>query len=179
MDNIKDKKEKIYIGIDPDIEKSGYAVFDQAVRCIALAALPFPDVIKNLKEHKRIADESGKQLTLIVEASWKFNAHTNWHLNNIKNARTAAATGYKVGQNHETGILICQMARDMGIETEEQPPLRKIWKGKDGKITHDEMQKLLNTYGIPPIIGRTNQEMRDAALMALVYAHPINHFRKR
>lgn len=175
---IQKKQEKIYVGIDPDIDKSGYAILDQEARSIALAALPFPEIIENLKEHKKIAEESGKKLLLIVEASWKAGK-TNWHTTKYDTTRTAAAKGYSVGQNHQTGILICEMARKMGIETEEQPPLRKIWKGKDGKITQDELQKLFNTYGIHPVKGRTNQEMRDAALMALVYAKPLNPFAKR
>ena len=42
----------------------------------------------------------------------------------------------------------------------EQYPLRKIWKGKDGKITDEEIKAFM------PIIERTNQEERDAALLA-------------
>jgi hypothetical protein len=48
-----------------------------------------------------------------------------------------------------------------GIEVIEKEPLRKIWKGPDGKITHTE---------ITAITGwdkkRSNQEERDAMLLA-------------
>jgi hypothetical protein len=48
-----------------------------------------------------------------------------------------------------------------GIEVMEKQPLRKIWQGKDRKITHAE---------ITAITGwdkkRSNQEERDAMLLA-------------
>jgi hypothetical protein len=42
--------------------------------------------------------------------------------------------------------------------------LRKIWKGTDGKITQDELEQITG------IKGKTNQDGRDAALLAWVFA---------
>ena len=72
--------------------------------------------------------------------------------------------GNHTGRNHEVGRKIVEMCRHYGIEVVEQPPLRKIWKGKDGKITNEELQHLAI------ITDKTNQETRDAALIAWEYA---------
>jgi hypothetical protein len=42
---------------------------------------------------------------------------------------------------------------------------RNIWRGKDGKITHEELAAFTG------ITGRTNQEERDAMLIAWNYAN--------
>jgi len=56
------------------------------------------------------------------------------------------------------------MARHIGLNVEEIKPLRKYWKGKDGKITPQELQSFTGFK------GRSNQDGRDAALIAWVYA---------
>jgi hypothetical protein len=43
-------------------------------------------------------------------------------------------------------------------------PLKKNWKGKDGKITHKELALFTG------LTGRTNQEARDAGLIAWIFA---------
>ena len=50
---------------------------------------------------------------------------------------------------------------------EEKKPLTKCWAGKDGKISAEELEMLLDGMGIQPLKTRTNQEKRDAALLAL------------
>ena len=58
-----------------------------------------------------------------------------------------------------TAILVT-----IGYEVIEQAPLRKCWKGRDGKITQIELNYFTG------ITGRTNQEARDAALIAWNFA---------
>lgn len=62
---------------------------------------------------------------------------------------------------HETGRKIVEMLEHSGIEVVEQHPLRKIWQGKDGKITHEEMTMVCGWDK-----KRSNQEERDAMLLA-------------
>jgi hypothetical protein len=46
-----------------------------------------------------------------------------------------------------------------------------MWKGRDGKITHEELQHLaIITDKTNHITNKTNQEARDAALLAWEYA---------
>jgi hypothetical protein len=60
--------------------------------------------------------------------------------------------------------MIVEMCKHYGIEAVEQRPLQKHWRGKDGKITHEELASFTG------IMGKTNQEGRDAALLAWVCA---------
>jgi transposase len=49
-------------------------------------------------------------------------------------------------------------------------PLLKRWKGQDGKITHEELCEVLKDWGIVFNRKRSNQEERDALLLACVLA---------
>ena len=69
-----------------------------------------------------------------------------------------------VGANHETGRKIIEMCEHYGIEVLPHIPLVKCWKGKDRKITHEELASFTG------IMGRTNQDVRDAALLAWTFA---------
>ena len=102
---------------------------------------------------------------VVVEASYLIQA--NWHLqwNDTKNK--AAAKGKQVGRNHEIGRQIVAFCKHLGLPYEEKKPLVKCWSGKDGKITADELNQLLEGMGFQPITTRTNPEKRDAALLAL------------
>ena len=79
-------------------------------------------------------------------------------------AARAAAIGRSVGRNHQTGMLIEQMAMRQGYDVHVVKPLRKCWKGKDGKITAEELETVTGYH------GRSCQDARDAALLAWVYA---------
>lgn len=151
------------IGIDPDIGKSGVGFLEVATRKLEVSTLSFPALMDYFDHVVETKLETGESVIVVVEASWMMKS--NWHLKFGSQKEYAAATGYKVGQNHQTGKLICEMARAKGLEVLEHAPLRKCWKGKDGKITADELQQITG------LIGRTNQESRDAALLAWCYAN--------
>jgi hypothetical protein len=72
--------------------------------------------------------------------------------------------GTAIGRNHEIGRKIIEMCEYHGIDVIPVRPLRKIWKGVGGKITQDELEQITG------ITGRTNQDGRDAALLAWVFA---------
>lgn len=152
----------IVIGIDPDIDKSGVAYLNVNNRTLEVSTLSFAQVVEYFN-HVVEQKKAGQSVIVVVEASWMMKS--NWHLKFGSRKEYAAATGYKVGQNHQTGKLLCEMARAIGLEVLEHAPLRKCWKGKDGKITADELQQITG------LIGRTNQESRDAALLAWCYAN--------
>ena len=154
----------IIVGIDPDIDKSGFAVLNMATRGVTVAALSFPEIInQELKTLSGLVKDSRKNCVVVVEAGWL--VHGNWHLVDKGRKQYAAATGYKVGCNHQVGKLIVEMCKANGIPVVEHIPLRKCWSGKDRKITHEEL-----TQFCPVDKTRTNQEMRDAALLAWAFA---------
>ena len=156
------KKYDVVIGIDPDVDKSGVAYLMVEARVIELVNLTFADLLDYLRETRDVLTKEGRFFVVVVEASWLNKAH--WHVGKGGSAARSALIGNHTGRNHEVGRKIVEMCRHYGIEVVEQPPLRKIWKGRDGKITHEELQHFTG------ITDKTNQETRDAALLAWEYA---------
>lgn len=151
-------KPDIIIGIDPDVNKSGVAQLGMAGREMGVFSLSFPELLDYLQSMRQREMVEGSRVLVVVEASWRIS--TNWHIKREDNARTVASKGKDAGRCHEVGRKIVECARHYGLEVNEQLPLKKIWKGKDGKITDEEIKVFM------PIKGRTNQEERDAMLLA-------------
>lgn len=156
------------IAIDPDVDKSGVAELLISTRSIEAGTLSFSDLMDYLQYVKANISDKGGNVLVIVEAGW-MNA-SNWHTGKVRSIAAAAKTGQNTGRNHEVARKIAEMSRHYGLETKEVKPLRKCWKGKNGKITHDELCKLMEASGIPSVTGRTNQEMRDAVLLAVFHS---------
>ena len=124
----------IIIAIDPDVERSGVAVLHTHTRHIRLSTSPFPDLVEYLQGIRESDQITGTNTLVVVEAGWLNKP--NWHLTAKDSPRIAAAKGNAAGRNHETGRKIVEMARHYGLAVKEAKPLRKCWRGKDGKITH-------------------------------------------
>lgn len=154
----------LIIGIDPDREKSGVALLDTAsLKFMSLQTLPFPELLEFLMYHRDMADRvTKKSLKVVVEAGW-LNLKSNFHGYYGQRGEKIAKD---VGANHETGKKIIEMCRHWGIDVEEKKPLAlqfngfNLWKGKDGKITHEEFVELTGWS------KQTNPEKRDAGLIA-------------
>lgn len=155
-------KYQIIIGIDPDVSKSGVAILNMEDKSLKVENLTFPQLIKLLMQNKAQCNFERKNLCVVVEASWLIKS--NWHLSGYDGKRISASKGYDVGRNHETGRKIVEMAQDFDIETIEHRPLRKCWRGRDGKITQEELEYFTGLQ------CRTNQDERDAALLAWSFA---------
>lgn len=155
------------IGIDPDVEKSGIAYLQVATRKLEASTLTFPELLDYLQFVKKTSIEKNETVVVVVEASWLISHH--WQTKRGDNQRVTARKGNSAGRNHEVGRKIVEMCEHYGLEVIEQRPLRKCWKGRDGKITADELNYILINGGSLPI-KRSNQEMRDAVLLAWNYA---------
>jgi hypothetical protein len=151
------------VAIDPDVEKSGVAELSPQRRLLEVTNLTFPQLLDYLQARKKMSDVAHTSLIVVVEAGWL--NQSNWHLRSKDNARVASAKGNSAGRNHETGRKIVEMCKHYGIEVFEQRPLQKCWKGKDGKITHEELASFTG------LTGKTNQDARDAALLAWTFAN--------
>lgn len=149
---------KYVIGIDPDCERSGYGVVNMETgEVVDAGACDFPTLFDVMDVWRR-----GDKVSVYIEGGWLNNG--NWHLLGRMTVARAAAIGRSVGRNHQTGMLIEQMARRMGYDVRVVKPLRKCWRGKDGKITAKELQ------AVTSYAKRCNQDARDAVLLAWVYA---------
>lgn len=164
MDQNNIRKIDCYIGIDPDCEKSGMAVYLPNVQKMLTCCVPFAELIEQV-----LGWVENYNVVVAVEAGWK--NQSNWHIGNNCNKRQAAAIGNAVGRNHETGRKIVEMLQHYGVEVWEQPPYLKTWKGHDRKITHEEVVEILRDNGITYTFKKTNQEVRDAILIALLQAN--------
>lgn len=180
MDKISSKnpvRVDCVVGIDPDVEKSGCAFLEVATRRLEISTLAFPDLLDFLRYIKRQTEVTGKNVRVIIEAGWLNKAH--WHLSPKDTKQSAAAKGNAAGRNHEVGRKIAEMCGHWQIPYELVRPLAlkaggvNLWQGKDGKITQEELAAFTG------IVGRTNQEGRDAALMAWNWAClPVKVLRK-
>jgi hypothetical protein len=152
----------VYIGIDPDAEKSGVGVVKRATREVDVKQLAFASLVAFLRLQYHRAEVQGKTIMVIVEGGWLI--HGNWHIPFKCSTAKAAAIGRSVGMNHQTGLLLVEILKAEGIPVQVQRPLRKMWQGADGKITSAELAEITGKEKLP----RCNQEGRDALLMAWV-----------
>lgn len=171
-------KTDIVIGIDPDADKNGVATLFRESRQLEATALAFPDTLEYLRYITSKARANGQTVRVIIEAGWLNKTH--WHVCATDSRQAAAAKGNAVGRNHETGRKIAEMCGYWGIPHELVRPLSlkfrglNLWRGKDGKISAEELA------AITGLRGRTNQEARDAALIAWTWAGlPVSTDAKR
>ena len=152
----------VYIGIDPDAEKSGVGVVKRATREVDVKQLAFASLVAYIRLQYHRAEVQGKTILVIVEGGWLI--HGNWHIPFRCSTAKAAAIGRSVGMNHQTGLLLVEILKAEGIPVQVQRPLRKMWQGADGKITSAELAEITGKDKLP----RCNQEGRDSLLIAWV-----------
>lgn len=169
------KKTDIIIGIDPDIDQSGVATITTATGIVTAQRMRFPDLLDHLASEHGKAAMGGLTLAVHVEAGWLNTS--NWHTNRRMGANYNAAIGQAVGRNQAAGMKLLEMCRHMGMDAFAVRPLQKtmrvgsgtqqMWGGTDGKVRADELERLLADNGLYMPKGRTNQDERDAVLIAL------------
>lgn len=149
------------IGVDPDCIRSGIAtLMPKSRKYCSVRSLEFPVLLDYLRQAKSICDDDGSEMIVVVEAGWMVKK-SNFH---EAQGRRAEKIAKDVGANHETGRKILEMCGHYGINATTQMPLDKCWKGKDRKITAEELEALTGWD------KRTNQDERDAALLAWYYS---------
>lgn len=134
------------IGIDPDIDKSGVAIAkDGAIEdldCLDFMSLQF-FLVGNKDKIKKV----------YLEAGW-LNKKASWHVS--PNKETAGRVGYKVGQNHQVGMIIEQVLKHHEIPYDLVRPTESKRNHKDFCIFTKWNKEI-----------KTNQEKRDAAMLIL------------
>lgn len=135
---------KILIGIDPDVDKSGFARIEG--NQLKLDNLSFFDLYEELKSYK----ELGVNPVVYVECG--FLNKSNFHKKAGMSAALNAKIGERTGANFETAKKIVEMCEYLKM------PYVKI-QPKASKITNDYFKKITG------INTRTNQEQRDAMML--------------
>jgi len=147
------------LAIDPDVEKSGFALLDcKSQTFVKLEALTFTESIRFFNELS--GDENLRPLRIVIEDT---DISVNWHYKKTDKPGIIAAIGRSVGLCHATYRHLMEYAESVGFGTilKAKKPLKKMWRGPDGKISHNELKVFVK--GLP---SKTNQESRDAALLA-------------
>ena len=144
----------IKIGIDPDINKSGFAI-------------NYGDewYVESLSHHKlleKVKSISPSDSVVYIEAGW-LNKKANFRaFNGSKSYGESIAL--KVGRNQGTGIVLASILEDMGYVVNKIRPMRKLgmkqgsWTPK-GRKMFDKLTK--------GFFKRINDDCRDAVLLVL------------
>ena len=154
------------LSIDPDTEKSGVAELLIAEKSIISYKLTLSELIEYLRNYA-MSEELKKDMIVIVEGG--FLNQSNFHLRAYINNKYASRIGHDVGRNHQVALDIIEIVKSFGFQVKVVRPLRKIWAGKDGKITTEELEKVSKNNGYSIRKKRMNQDERDAILLALAY----------
>lgn len=136
---------KIFVGIDPDIEKSGFAIWNKTKQDLILTCLPFWELVNKLYFLNKTSD-----LEVRIEGGWLIKK-SNWHGNSKQTKATGEKIAKSVGMNHQTGILMKEFCESKGISYSLIKPQGKLKAEAFNKITKHK--------------GRSNQEQRDAAML--------------
>lgn len=137
----------IRVGIDPDINKSGFAItIDGAL--VRVEALTFFNLCETLNSSRDIAKDAGALLAVTIEAGWLIKKQ-NWHPAQGRGVRDKIAKN--IGENHAAGKLIARWCDEAGIPYELIPPRGKVKSARFKRLTGWNK--------------RANQDMRDAAML--------------
>jgi hypothetical protein len=135
-----------YIGIDPDVDKSGVAVWD-GWQLTTVTTMRFFELISFLEVHQTHAWAANHKCIVYVEAGW-LNTISNFH--HIVGAHIRENIAKKVGENHCIGKLLAEYCKEQRITCHLVKPTQKKWDAETFKK-------------ITGFDKRTNSEMRDAA----------------
>lgn len=129
----------IYIGVDPDIDKCGYAVWDTEDKSIEHRTMSIVELFEDFKLWN-------VKIHVVLEAGWLINK-SNWH---GKTGVVAQQIAKRVGENHACGKIIEQYLKYHKISYQLVKPKGKI----DAKV----FEKITG-------IKRSNQDVRDAVML--------------
>lgn len=140
-------KAEIYIGIDPDVEKSGLAIWDKTSQKLTVDKYNFFSLYEGLRITKQVDEIKAVR----IEAGW-LNAKSNFHYHPKQSKFVGERIAKNVGSNHQVGRLIGEMCEHLGIQYEFVKPM--------GKVTPEYFQQLT---GIK--VKKSDQDMIDAGML--------------
>ena len=143
-----ESKKKVYIGIDPDVDKSGCAV--KCGKVFNLYNLTFFELYDKLKAINENSKESNIPVEVYVECGFLNggNRHKVFGGSHSLNSKI----GERIGANHETAKKICEMCEYLGLEYKQIRPTKS-------KTNSDFFQQVTG------YTKRSNQEQRDALML--------------
>ena len=141
----------IKIGIDPDVDKSGFAVWDSKRKKFAhIFSFDLFDLVGQLMKWNLNEPE----VLVYIEAGW-LNKKSNFHVYSGQSKRVGEGIAKNVGRNHEVGRQIEKFCIKHDIKYTLIRPVNK-------KVKDVDLFKRLTKWTKP-----TNQDKRDAAMLVL------------
>jgi hypothetical protein len=159
---------RYYFGIDPDIEKNGFAIWDSKERkFLFIGSADFFEVCGAIKTgnfrplHVYLDDYDKSNCKVIISAGWLLDK-SSWHLTDSKGKEHSVPVKLKiasnVGMNHGAGLLLEQYCKNIvSVNYELTVP-----KGKMNGATNIALFNRLCRWP-----GRTNEDARDAAMLVV------------
>lgn len=144
----KDQLHRVFIGIDPDVDKSGYAKWIKKENALTIHKLSFFEIYERLNEERIL---NGDVLLVRIEAGW-LNKKSNFHGHVYQRKSVGEKIAKNVGSNHQVGKLIGEMCEYLGINYEFVIPM--------GKITPEYFTKITGIAA-----KKKDQDMIDAAML--------------
>ncbi len=136
--------EKMLIGIDPDVDKSGFAFLKG--NKLLLKNLTFFELFDTLRYYK---ERTEKPIVYIEMGALN---KSNWHSKFNKSDKWNANVGSALGRNFEVANKLVEMCKYLDIEHYTIKPTKK-------KIDNDFFKQITG------LKIRTNQEQRDAYML--------------
>ena len=144
------------IAIDPDIEKNGICVILN--NRVELFTFNFNTLVfvffKNIKA--QMDSNPALKTKLFIEAGFLNKVYFNPNRN--------------IGENHAASKLIIEAAKFYDLDPISCLPVRSTnYRDRGKKITHPQFCRMLEKNNLICNVEVTNQEIRDAALIAVTY----------
>lgn len=158
---------RYYFGIDPDIEKNGWAIWDSKERkFLFIGSADFFEVAAAIRTGKFrqlvLADYNfATNCKVIISAGWLLDK-SSWHLTDSKGREHSVAVKLKiasnVGMNHGAGLLMEQYCKNIvNVNYELVVPKGKL----NGKANIALFNRVCKWE------GKTNEDARDAAMLVV------------
>lgn len=138
------KKQKLLIGIDPDVDKSGVAF--KHGKLIELSNLTFFQLFDFLNSY------TDKEEKPIIYIECGYLNQSNWHKKANASASLNSKIGERTGANFEVAKKIIEMCEYLSLEHVKIKPTRS-------KVNADFFKQITG------IDKGTNQEQRDAYML--------------
>lgn len=152
----------VYIGIDPDSNKSGFALLiNNEIRTYKVS---FPDFIFTWIKKIHSMEKKYRSVTIFIEGSWLLKGLYKKHIY-YNNLNVLKKISYDIGMNHMVGKKMVEILEHEKINVKIVEPLR--------------LEKKINTYELLDVCKRnaitlhfpiTNQEERDSTHLVISYA---------
>ena len=137
----------ILVGVDPDVENNGVAICDK--RCHSFSLVGNMRIFVLLDKIQELVD-AGEDVIVFIEAGWLVKK-SNWHGHKKQKKSVGEKIAKNVGANHQVGKVIQEYCEVHNISYNLIRP--------QGKKNAAEFKRITGYQ------GRTNSEMRDAAML--------------